>query len=108
VILAKGQLLGVHVKDAVPQIIRGAPIGKGIVPFQETFQALTQMRFWGLIGIEMRGQMYADQDPIDCVVSACKFVDCLVKEAWPSDAQNSHTFYRDHQRRYSRSDKIPF
>jgi hypothetical protein len=47
VILAKGQLLGVHVKDALPQIIRGAPIGKGIVPFQETFQALTQMGFWG-------------------------------------------------------------
>ena len=84
VTLAKGQLLGVHVKDALPKIIRGVPFGKGIVRFQETFQALVQSGFWGIIGIEMWGNMHADQDPIACVADARKFVDCLVAEAWPT------------------------
>jgi predicted hexulose-6-phosphate isomerase len=85
VTLAKGQLVGIHVKDALPRVIRGVPYGKGIVPFQETFQALVQSGFWGLIGVEMWGQMHADQDPIACVANARKFVDCLVTEAWPAN-----------------------
>ena len=75
--LAKGQMLGVHVKDALPQIIRGVPFGEGIVPFRETFQALVQTGFWGLLGIEMWGQMHAGQDPIASVAAARRFV-----EAW--------------------------
>jgi L-ribulose-5-phosphate 3-epimerase len=85
VTLAKGQLVGIHVKDALPRVIRGVPYGKGIVPFQETFQALVQTGFWGLIGVEMWGQMHADQDPIACVADARKFVDGLVTEAWPAN-----------------------
>lgn len=85
VTLAKGQLLGIHVKDALPRVIRGVPFGEGIVPFRETFQALVQSGFWGLLGVEMWGQMHANQDPIECVAAARKFVDCLVKEAWPAD-----------------------
>ena len=85
VILAKGQLLGVHVKDALPRLIRGVPFGEGIVPFQETFQALVKTGFWGLLGIEMWGQMHASQDPIECVASARRYVENLVMEAWPPD-----------------------
>ncbi len=85
VILAKGQLLGVHVKDALPRLIRGVPFGEGIVPFQETFQALVKTGFWGLLGIEMWGQMHAGQDPIECVASARRYVENLVTEAWPPD-----------------------
>jgi len=81
--LAKGQLLGIHVKDSLPRVIRGVPFGEGIVPFQETFQALVKMGFWGLIGVEMWGNMHADQDPIACVAEARRFVDSLVNEAWP-------------------------
>jgi len=81
--LAKGQLLGIHVKDSLPRVIRGVPFGEGIVPFRETFQALVQMGFWGLIGVEMWGNMHADQDPVACVADARRFVDCLVNEAWP-------------------------
>ena len=84
VTFAKGQLLGIHVKDALPRIIRGVPFGTGIVPFQETFRALAQAGFWGMIGVEMWGSMHADQDPIDCVAAARTFVDCLVTEAWPA------------------------
>jgi L-ribulose-5-phosphate 3-epimerase len=85
VALAKGQLLGVHVKDALPRLIRGVPFGEGIVPFQETFQALVKTGFWGLLGIEMWGQMHSGQDPIECVASARRFVEDLVTEAWPPD-----------------------
>lgn len=83
--LGKGQLLGIHVKDALPRIIRGVPFGEGIVPFSETFRALLQVGFWGLIGVEMWGQMYADQDPIACVAAARRYVDVLVTEAWPAN-----------------------
>jgi L-ribulose-5-phosphate 3-epimerase len=85
VLLAKGQMIGVHVKDAMPQVIRGIPYGEGIVPFQETFQALVQTGFWGLIGAEMWGQMHTGQDPIECVASARRFIQNLVTEAWPPD-----------------------
>ena len=83
--LAKGQLLGVHVKDALPRIIRGVPFGEGIVPFKDTFRALVEMGFWGLIGVEMWSAMHADQDPMDCIAAARRYVDCLVTEAWSSD-----------------------
>jgi L-ribulose-5-phosphate 3-epimerase len=83
--LAKNQLLGVHVKDALPKIIRGVPFETGIVPFRETFQALVKAGFWGMIGIEIWGKMHADEDPIAAVAAARKFVDGLVAEAWPDE-----------------------
>jgi L-ribulose-5-phosphate 3-epimerase len=85
VALAKKQMLGLHVKDALPRIIRGVDFGKGIVPFRETFRALAQIGFWGLLGVEMWGQMHTGQDPIECAASARRFVDALVTEAWPTD-----------------------
>jgi len=81
--LAKGRLLGVHVKDALPKIIRGVAFEKGIVPFRETFRALAQMGFWGIIGIEKWGQMHAGEDPFVSAADARKFVGNLVAEAWP-------------------------
>jgi L-ribulose-5-phosphate 3-epimerase len=81
--LAKKQILGIHVKDALPRVIRGVPFGEGIVPFQETFQALAQTGFWGLLGVEIWGQMHAEQDPIAAVAAARNYVDGLVAEAWP-------------------------
>lgn len=85
ILLAKGQMVGIHVKDALPRIIRGVPFGEGIVPFRETFQALVQTGFWGLLGVEIWGQMHAGQGPIECVASARRFVEDLVTEAWQSD-----------------------
>ncbi len=82
-ILAKGQLLGIHVKDALPRIIRGVPFGDGIVPFRDTFRALVQAGFWGLLGVEMWGAMHTDQDPFASITAARKFVDGLVTESWP-------------------------
>ena len=97
--LAKGQLLGIHVKDALPNIIRGVPFGKGIVPFQETFQGLVQAGFWGMIGVEMWGQMHADQDPIDCAAEARQFVNRLVTETWPVEVTSCQSISKETKER---------
>jgi L-ribulose-5-phosphate 3-epimerase len=80
--LAKEYILGIHVKDALPKIIRGVPFGDGIVPFQETFRALAESGFWGLLGVEMWGNMHSE-DPIAAARDARKFVSDLVDaEIW--------------------------
>ncbi len=50
-----------------------------------SFQALVRAGFWGLLGVEMWGQMHADQDPLASITAARRFVDCLVTEAWPAN-----------------------
>ncbi|HVN53309.1 MAG TPA: L-ribulose-5-phosphate 3-epimerase [Anaerolineaceae bacterium] len=81
--LAKKHILGVHVKDARPRVIRGIPFETGIVPFRETFQALAHSGFWGLLGVEMWGSMHPDQDPVEGAAAARRLIDRLVAEAWP-------------------------
>jgi L-ribulose-5-phosphate 3-epimerase/hexulose-6-phosphate isomerase len=81
--LAKDQLLGIHVKDALPKIIRGVPFGEGIVPFRDTFKTLAEIGFWGMLGIEIWGQMHDNDDPIASAAFARQFLDTLVDEAWP-------------------------
>ncbi len=88
--LARGKVLGVHVKDALPQIIRGVPYGKGIVPFEASFRALADIGFWGLLGIEMWGQMHTDEDPMEAAAGARKLVDRLVSETWPTGQPLCH------------------
>lgn len=81
--LAKEQILGIHVKDALPKIIRGVPFGDGIVPFQATFRALAETGFWGLLGVEMWGDMHTNEDPIVAATAARNFVSNLVaSENW--------------------------
>ena len=80
--LTKDKLLGIHVKDAAPKVIRGIPFGEGIVPFRETFRALADIGFCGMLGVEMWGYMHTDQDPIEHAAAAKRFVDGLVAEAW--------------------------
>ena len=82
--LAARHVLGIHIKDALPRVIRGVPFETGIVPFRQTFQALAQTGFWGLLGVEIWGQMHADGDPVASVAAARRFVDSLVAEAWPA------------------------
>ncbi len=89
--LAKNQVLGIHVKDALPKIIRGVPFGDGIVPFQETFSALAKTGFWGLLGVEIWGHMLPNEDPLVTAASACKFVEKLVSEAWPTGCASSQS-----------------
>jgi L-ribulose-5-phosphate 3-epimerase len=83
--LTRSKLLGIHVKDAAPKVIRGIPFGEGIVPFRETFQALAETGFWGMLGVEMWGHMHPEEDPIESAASARRFVDELVAEAWAAN-----------------------
>ena len=81
--LAKDQILGIHIKDAMPKVIRGIPFEEGIVPFKETFQTLAEIGFWGLLGVEIWGDRHAGENPIAAAASARQFVDELVAaETW--------------------------
>jgi L-ribulose-5-phosphate 3-epimerase len=83
---AKGHVLGVHVKDALPGVVRGVPFEAGIVPFRKTFRALAQMGFWGLLGVEMWAHLNPAEDPIAAAAAARRLVAGWVAEAWPADA----------------------
>ena len=80
--LTKDNLLGIHVKDAMPKVIRGIPFGEGIVPFRETFRALADIGFWGMLGVEMWGNMHPDQEPVEGAAAARRFVDELLSGAY--------------------------
>lgn len=81
--LARGHLVAIHVKDALPGVIRGVPFETGIVPLQETFQALAQVGFWGPLGVEMWATMDEGGDPVASASAARKLVERLVAVAWP-------------------------
>jgi L-ribulose-5-phosphate 3-epimerase UlaE len=82
-LLAKDQLLGIHVKDAMPKVIRGIPFEEGIVPFKETFRTLAGMGFWGLLGVEIWGDRHTGDNPIAAAAFARQFVaDLVAAETW--------------------------
>jgi L-ribulose-5-phosphate 3-epimerase len=87
--LARGHLIGVHVKDGLPGVIRGVPFEKGIVPFVETFQSLARIGFCGLMGVEMWADMDESGDPFASTVSARQLVDRLIAEAWSESNPSS-------------------
>lgn len=80
--LGAGHLVGIHVKDAQPGIIRGIPFERGIVPLKETFQTLAEIGFWGLLGVEMWAKMDLSGDPLRAVIEARKLVDRLGTAAY--------------------------
>jgi L-ribulose-5-phosphate 3-epimerase len=80
--LAKDHLLGIHVKDAAPKVIRGIPFGEGIVPFQEIFKTLADIGFWGMLAVEMWAYMHPDVDAVQHAAQARSFVDELVNGAF--------------------------
>lgn len=80
--LAEKHVLGIHVKDSMPKIIRGIPYGSGIVPFKETFKALADIGFWGLLSVEMWGHMHPDKLAHETAADTHRFVENLVSETW--------------------------
>jgi len=81
--LAKGHIVGIHIKDALPKVVRGVPFGEGIVPFQDTFRALAETGYWGPLGVEMWGHMHANKTPIAAATAARKFVaELIAAETW--------------------------
>jgi L-ribulose-5-phosphate 3-epimerase len=76
--LGAGHLVAVHVKDALPEVIRGVPFETGIVPFQETFRALAEAGFWGMMVVEMWADMDETGDPVRSAIEARQLVQRLI------------------------------
>jgi L-ribulose-5-phosphate 3-epimerase len=91
ILLAKGYMVAIHVKDALPRVIRGVPFETGIVPLEETFHALAQIDFWGPLGVEMWASMDQDGNPLSSAIAARQLVDRLVAAAWPPGGNGSRT-----------------
>ncbi len=83
--LARGHLLALHVKDALPKIIRGVPFEAGIVPFVETFQTLAQLNFCGPLAVELWGHMDSG-DMMSTAITARQFIQDLVARTWATAA----------------------
>ena len=82
-LLAENHVLGIHVKDSMPNVIRGITYGSGIVPFRETFMALAEIGFWGLLSVEMWGHMHPDKLPHETAEETYRFVEKIVNDTWP-------------------------
>jgi len=76
--LAKGYLVGVHVKDALPGEVRGVVFEKGTVPFGNVFNALAELDFSGPIVVEMWSHLDTIGDPARAAAKAYKLVSRLV------------------------------
>ncbi len=68
--LARGHMVGLHVKDTRPGELRGVALGQGIVPFQETFRLLARMGFAGPLVMEMWAQFDPSGDPVGSATRA--------------------------------------
>lgn len=83
--LAEGHIVGVHIKDTAPGVVRGVPFEQGGVSFKETFQALAEIGFWGPMTVEMWAGMDASGDPLHAVVAARQLVARFVDATWPDE-----------------------
>ena len=80
--LTEGHLVGVHVKDTRPGELRGVPLGKGVVQFQETFKLLAHMGFSGPFVMEMWAHLDPTGDPIGSATFARETLDRWITDAW--------------------------
>lgn len=72
--LAKGHLIGIHVKDALPGEVRGVVFENGDVPFSDVFQILKEMDFSGPAVVEMWAHLDQTGDPTQAAAEACQLV----------------------------------
>lgn len=79
--LAKGYLVGVHVKDAIPGEVRGVVFEKGTVPFGDVFRTLAELDFSGPIVVEMWAHLDKTGDPTRAAAEARQLVSRLVQMA---------------------------
>lgn len=77
-----GRILAIHVKDALPGIVRGVEFGSGIVPFDSVFQTLEEIHFWGPLTIEMWADRNPTGDAFQAIVNARQFVDEFIRDRW--------------------------
>ena len=80
--MTAGHLVGVHVKDIRMDELRGVPLGKGIVRFQDAFRSLAQMGYSGPLVMEMWAQYDLTGDPIKAASQARATLAGLISDAW--------------------------
>ncbi len=78
--LAKQYLVGIHVKDALPGVVRGVVFEKGTVPFVNVFQTLAELDFSGPLVVEMWAHMDTTGDPLRAATEARQLVSRLLQE----------------------------
>ncbi|MDX9865052.1 MAG: L-ribulose-5-phosphate 3-epimerase [Anaerolineaceae bacterium] len=77
--LAQEYLVGVHIKEALPGEYRGVVFGKGLVPFDGVFRALSEMEFSGPMAVEMWAHLDQTGDPIQAAADVRQFVSRLAQ-----------------------------
>ncbi len=80
--LCAGHLVAVHVKDGLPQVVRGVPFGAGIVPFQAVFGVLAGLGYRGPLTVEMWADRDATGDPLTTARAARQFVAELIQKTF--------------------------
>lgn len=85
--LCKGRMVAVHVKDALPRLIRGVPFEAGIVPFLPVFRALAQCEYRGPLTIEMWAHMDPTGKPFESVIAARQLVADLLTTTYTGQDQ---------------------
>jgi len=78
-VLAKGHLIGIHLKDTRPGEFRRVPFGRGNVPFVDTFRSLDAIRYTGNFLIEMWND--GEEDPLTIISDARTWILARMQEA---------------------------
>ena len=78
--LAKNYLVGIHVKDALPGVVRGVVFENGTVPFDNIFETLAELDFSGPMVVEMWAHMESTGDPLRAVAQARQLVSRLLQK----------------------------
>jgi len=82
--LARGHLIGIHLKDTKPGVYRRVPFGEGIVPFEQAFRTLAEIGYQGTLLIEMWNDDNPESQGI--VESSLAFIrKKLAAAGWPSE-----------------------
>jgi len=78
--LGQGHIVAVHVKDALPGVVRGVPFGEGDVSFAAVFSELAQLGYCGPLTVEMWADR-SEANPVDTARKARAFVAFHVQKA---------------------------
>lgn len=80
--LCAGHIVAIHVKDGLPQVVRGVPFGAGIVPFEAVFGVLAGMGYRGPLTVEMWADRDTIGDPAATARAARQFVAELIQKTF--------------------------
>jgi len=79
IMLAEKDMVGVHLKDALPGEVRGVVFQEGVVPFSDVFMKLSELQFSGPMVVEMWAHLDKTGDPFQSIVDARQFVKRMIE-----------------------------